>query len=1435
MVQWRVKSSLFYTTETIGQSQDGDDINKYKAMNCYQVLKHICEAWGMRLVYWRNAYYFIQINQYRIGQTGSQASPDDITNWVYDLEATAISTDDSIQNKSGMYQLYLSNSQTIPTVRWNKLAGGQYGILPAFKQVTVDFLNVSNTNLFTQFPRIPDNPSPAVSTLTYLYNFEQLATLTFDGINDQSFFQRINLIIHNPSIYSGNFIVKWGMFARPAGSGSNTPGASPYVNGWTLCMYPSSFGGYGCTWVAVSASNGFSFTSDFWITPGTQTEEITANTQYNAGQYPVFMASLSGTPKFTAGDWEVCYYVRSSCAPSSAGTGSMANGDWQRHGMFMPSGFSSASTNPHDYNVSYTDSTTTQGVGASEFAPIVNGAVGPQMTQTNMVQTGDDTAHETITNVLFGDTGNNQEEGTVQIYTGSAWQPSDFAGAWGIDTLSGGNSLAQQLASDVFQSQARTLHQFNVSAVLDPGLNLFVSDGTAYIPHYASPLTKWLTPTHSASYTLAKAWIMHTAEFDILNDTWKFNLYQQKNWGVSTTTSTNSTNGTNSGSTGGVGSGAITNAVLGYAMPYTGVSASMARLIGTNLEPVASIRVASLISVTADPVEQTITSLSVGKLKTAIFKIGDIIILQTASRSLEFPALSEYLPAPTNRIKFTISANQSAGDNTLSVTSKTIYQDINIGDTISLDTEDLFEQYNRKTRGTVGGFTVDADGLTKDGIEIIGWTDSNTMEGDDLNQKLPTSESVKAYVDTQVTSIPKGLEYQGTWNATTNTPPIASSTGTAGNYYIVATAGTTTIDGISDWKISDWIIFSSTGVWQKIDQSEGDTLQTVTERGNTTDKQIKVDRDGLAFTADSGTENKIAVFKSTDNKGYITLSDVDTDAYFVVDDDTFFIGPNISTSRFKVDLSTGDITDIGTVDGVDIPTRDAVLTSTTTKANDNETAIALKAPIATPEFTDNIQITGNTGDTSVILFNSATNHKWVYQQTSSGGFQIGYASSEEGAISAFMGINRTTGDITFVGDDGLGANINGINILNLAPKASPTFTGTIAIPNIADLETAVSDNTAKTGITTAQTDKLGFITITEARDIDSMAGDITTNANGVALNVTGLGNKVGKGGSTMTGNLILDDGVVDADSPKVKFVGNDADGSTTYNGQILVTKTGEWQFKYGGNTRFLINTDGDCKVEKDLIVDDNIVVNGTVDGVDIASRDAILTSTTTKANDNETAIATKQNTITLTTEGTSGTSTFNSGSGALNIPEYDTATHIKSVILGVSASQTISTTNVGSKTSYTLMSFTEALGGITVASPYSLGALGKVNITANGIYQVNFSLATQVATTENRTLASGMLFKESNLSEGEQDIQGTQVFNYDRGTETSGGSSTYGSVFNGSGSTSTIFRVSSIGTGGVTYMGVWAGVWIEGRASSSSAIKTLEDGCSLSIIQLKAD
>tara|TARA_R100001440_G_scaffold171_2_gene515 strand:- start:1696 stop:2703 length:1008 start_codon:yes stop_codon:yes gene_type:complete len=93
-----------------------------------------------------------------------------------------------------------------------------------------------------------------------------------------------------------------------------------------------------------------------------------------------------------------------------------------------------------------------------------------------------------------------------------------------------------------------------------------------------------------------------------------------------------------------------------------------------------------------------------------------------------------------------LASAATAGQNSLSFNSTTLENPILIGDKIVIDRTNLFNQYQFKTEGTVAGFAVDTDGLTKGGIEITGWLDSDTMTGATANN-VPTAESVKAYVD----------------------------------------------------------------------------------------------------------------------------------------------------------------------------------------------------------------------------------------------------------------------------------------------------------------------------------------------------------------------------------------------------------------------------------------------------------------------------------------------------------------------------------------------------------------------------------------------------------------------------------------------------------------------------------------------------------------
>ena len=81
------------------------------------------------------------------------------------------------------------------------------------------------------------------------------------------------------------------------------------------------------------------------------------------------------------------------------------------------------------------------------------------------------------------------------------------------------------------------------------------------------------------------------------------------------------------------------------------------------------------------------------------------------------------------------------------------------------------------------------------------------------------------------------IQYQGVWNATTNTPALVSSVGTKGAYYKVSIAGTTSIDGNANWTVGDLVIFDGV-VWEQVQGGTSDVVSVVGQIGAITATQI---------------------------------------------------------------------------------------------------------------------------------------------------------------------------------------------------------------------------------------------------------------------------------------------------------------------------------------------------------------------------------------------------------------------------------------------------------------------------------------------------------------------------------------------------------------------------------------------------------------------
>ena len=129
----------------------------------------------------------------------------------------------------------------------------------------------------------------------------------------------------------------------------------------------------------------------------------------------------------------------------------------------------------------------------------------------------------------------------------------------------------------------------------------------------------------------------------------------------------------------------------------------------------------------------------------------------------------------------------------------------------------VVELYYDNTKKLSTGSVDVGQATTIGGTLIDGWKTSTQA-----NAINDTTIATTAYVNNKIGLIPAGLVFQGTWNADTNTPTLASGTGTTGHFYIVSVAGSTNLDGITDWKVGDWAVFIEQGLndqWEKIDNS----------------------------------------------------------------------------------------------------------------------------------------------------------------------------------------------------------------------------------------------------------------------------------------------------------------------------------------------------------------------------------------------------------------------------------------------------------------------------------------------------------------------------------------------------------------------------------------------------------------------------------------
>ena len=159
------------------------------------------------------------------------------------------------------------------------------------------------------------------------------------------------------------------------------------------------------------------------------------------------------------------------------------------------------------------------------------------------------------------------------------------------------------------------------------------------------------------------------------------------------------------------------------------------------------------------------------------------------------------------------------------------------------------------------------------------------------------------------------VTYKGTWDASTNTPTLASGTGTQGDYYVVNVAGSTNLDGITDWEIGDWAIFNGT-VWEKVDNTDsvssvngqvGTVVLDATDVNAAPSNVYVVAGTGLG--GGGNLEANVNVFLANTTVSPDSYGSANTIATFTVDQQ----GRLTAASNVTVAITTAEISGLGTI------------------------------------------------------------------------------------------------------------------------------------------------------------------------------------------------------------------------------------------------------------------------------------------------------------------------------------------------------------------------------------------------------------------------------------------------------------------------------------------------------------------------------------------
>ena len=628
---------------------DRDENGKYTPQSTYEVLEALCKTWGMRCVYWHHTFHFVQIAEYEANESGTTGSQINIPTREYYYNG-GVRLDQAGIGESN-FGLYDLQFENVTNVN---NAGLQ-------KLAGTQYDNYAPIKkIITDFSVLADENRffgfPALDQTTDtgdLIASSQISTYT-DAADNSGWFCQIPL---NFSNISSELVLGGGSFPRPLDMKlcfsirAREAGTTPYTK-----MLNES--GSTLSWVAYTAPTSSNGVPDDMINAnvtnidiGTSQRIIWDSTGYTNGVIPTDAA-------FT-GDWEFEFFTYTQGAATTINyhgeLRSPINGNWEvkRAGT---------ANTTFDYSDVYDTNNHFMGI----FAQVTGGAIGATSTLSEFTTAASDSYSRDITGLYWGDSPLIDNPSALRVWNGSAFVKANAAGKWGKGTVSGTTNFTVLLANEIMKCQDSASYRMNVTSALSE------------TDKETSGYLKMVNPIGRLKDVNSQKYVFLSGTYSTLRDEWNGVWFQHTyNSGLSITENQEQNYGLSSGN------------IIGGGNQGSSLGQGSQQMV----MPWGATQISSRIAAGA------VTTLNITPVGDTVIFANDIIYV-TDNKSQQ-------------KISFTVASDVGSTDTTITVVSKTITNDIREGAGVGIDNENLFEQYQRKTQGTIAGMPVTSTAIGK--------------------------------------------------------------------------------------------------------------------------------------------------------------------------------------------------------------------------------------------------------------------------------------------------------------------------------------------------------------------------------------------------------------------------------------------------------------------------------------------------------------------------------------------------------------------------------------------------------------------------------------------------------------------------------------------------------------------------------------------------